>query len=455
MAVTRAPATNDPAGEDPPPPEPPAPAPPFRPAMLPLWPLALMFGLVPLWWVAGAFYLGWSLFGALLFALLLVRGRVPLPPVTGIWLLFLALVVLSATRLSSAGSLPTFALRLGFYVTALVVGVYVYALARERADPTAVLLPLCAFWLGLVALGWLGVLAPRFALTTPMEVLLPGGVAGNSYIQDLVHVTATEYSARSLDPVFRPAAPFPYTNNYGSAYAMTLPCVVAYTMLRRRGVLRWMLLASLPLSLAPAFLTLNRVMFVSLGAGLVLLGVRAALRGNMRVGLSVVGVLVLGGLATLFIPVTELIGNRVESSDTNTDRFSLYAEVIRRIGDSPWLGYGAPVSADTLSAQAPVGTQGQVWMVLFSHGIPALVLFLAWFVAAVVICQRARSAAGQWLAVVPVVCLVQFPFYGMASPNLAVAFFAVAFTVVLIEREAGAGRAHPAHPTRSLKAVPV
>ncbi|MDT0532728.1 O-antigen ligase domain-containing protein [Micromonospora sp. DSM 115977] len=427
----------------------PQPPPPPR---LPLWPLALMFGLVPVWWLAGAFYLGWPLLGALLFALLFIRGRVPLPPAAGIWLLFLAIVVVSATQLQTPASVLTFALRLAFYLTALVVGVYVYAVARERPDQVTVLLPLCAFWFGLVALGWLGVLAPRFALTTPVEVLLPGGVANTPFIQDMVHLTTAEYSARSLNPIYRPAAPFAYTNNYGSAYAMTLPCVVAFTMLRRRGALRWALLASLPLSLAPAFLTLNRAMFLSLGAGLAVLGVRAALRGNVRVAASIVGVVVTGGLVTLFIPVTQLIGNRVESSDTNTDRLSLYVEVIRRVRESPWLGYGAPVNVDTVSAEAPIGTQGQLWMVLFSHGVPALLCFLAWFVVAALICARATSAAGQWLAVVPVVCLVQIPFYGMANQNLAVAFFAVAFAMALTERETAARLHRPRIPRP--KAVP-
>ena len=413
---------------------------------LPVWPLVVMFGLVPLWWLAGAFYLGWSLLGAVLLALLLVRGRVPLPPGTGLWLLFLSLVVVSATQLSSVGSLLAFGLRLGFYVTALVVGVYVYAVARQGIDLATLLVPICLFWFGLVVLGWLGVLAPRFEMSTPMEMLLPGGVSGNAYIQDLVRIAASEYSPRALNPIYRPSAPFPYTNNYGSAYAMTLPCVVAFVMLRRHGVLRWAVIASLPLSLAPAFFTLNRTMFVSLGAGLLVLGLRAARRGNVRVGASVVGVLLIGGLAAMVIPVAELIGNRVESSDTNSDRFALYEEVLRRVAESPWLGYGAPATVDTISAPVPVGTQGQLWMVLFCHGVPALLFFLAWFALVAVICARARSAAGQWLAVVPVVCIVQIPFYGLASPNLAVAFFAVALTMSLVEREArppGPALPHP------------
>ncbi|MDO3704195.1 O-antigen ligase family protein [Micromonospora sp. C28SCA-DRY-2] len=412
-----------------------------------------MFGLVPLWWLAGGFYLGWPLFGALLFALLLTRGRIPLPPATGLWLLFLGLVVVSATQLPSGSALLTFGLRLAFYLTALVVGGYVYAVARERPDQAAVLVPLCAFWLGLVLLGWLSVLAPRFALTTPTEVLLPAGIAGHPFIQDMVHLTTAEYSARSLDPIYRPAAPFAYTNNYGSAFAMTLPCVVAFTMLRRRGVLRWVLLGSLPVSLAPAFLTLNRAMFLSLGVGLAVLGVRASLRGNVRVAASLAGVVVIGALAALVIPIADLIDERVEASDTNADRLSLYAEVLRRIQDSPWLGYGAPVTADTVTAAAPVGSQGQLWLVLFSHGVPALLCFLAWFVAAAVNCARATSAAGQWLAVVPVVCLVQIPFYGMANQNLAVAFFAISFALALTERERRAGAERRAGPG-SAEAVP-
>ncbi|KXK61071.1 hypothetical protein AWW66_15635 [Micromonospora rosaria] len=409
------------------------------PPRLPLWPLALMFGLVPVWWLTGAFYLGWPLLGAVLLTLLVTRGRVPLPPGAGIWLLFLALVAVSATQLQSAASVLTFALRLAFYLTALVVGCYVYAVARERADQIVVLMPLAAFWLGLVVLGWLGVLVPRFEMTTLVESLLPGGLARTPFIRDMVHLNTAEFNPRSLTPIYRPAAPYAYTNNFGSAYAMTLPCIVALTALLRRGVLRWVLLVSLPLSLAPAFLTLNRAMFLSLGVGLLVLGIRASLRGNLRVAASIVGVAVLGAVATLFIPVFDLIGDRVERSDTNTDRLSLYQEVLRRIADSPWLGYGAPVNVDTVSADAPIGTQGQLWMVLFSHGVPALLCFLGWFVVAYLVCSRALSAAGQWLAVVPVVCLVQVPFYGMANQNLALAFFVVSFAMALTERERAAG----------------
>jgi hypothetical protein len=411
------------------------------PPLLPLWPLFVMFGLVPLWWLAGVFFLGWTALGAMLFLPMVVRGRIPLPPGSGIWLIFLALAALSATQLAAAANMLTFSLRLGFYVTALLVGTYVYAATRERRDLSPVLTPLAAFWLGLVVLGWSGVVAPRFGMVTPVELLLPGGIAAHPFIQDVVHVQTTEFSARSLNPVYRPAAPFPYTNNYGSAYAMTLPCMVAFTMLRRPGALRTAVLVSLPLSLPPAFLTLNRGMFLSLGVGLAVLGVQAMLRGNLKVAASIGGLVAIGALATVFIPIADLINERVSASNTNTDRMALYLEVLGRVGESPLLGFGAPVNVDTVSADAPIGTQGQMWMVLFSHGVPALLCFVCWFVVALLVCIRAPSAAGQWLGVVPLICLVQVPFYGMANQNLAVAFYAICFAMALVERERGpAGR---------------
>lgn len=406
-----------------------------RPPLLPLWPLMAMFGLTPLWWVAGSFYLGWPLMGGVLLAIMATRGRIPLPPGSAFWLVFLGLVVVSGVQLSAVSTLMTFGLRLSFYITALVVCTYVYAAARERSDLSPLLAPLGAFWLSLVFLGWLGVVVPRLSMTTPMELLLPGGISGNPFIRDMVHLHTAEFSSRSLNPIYRPAAPFAYTNNYGSAYALTLPAVVALIMLRRTGLFRVLLLISLPLSLPPAFFTLNRGMFLSIGVGLAFLGVRATLRGNMRVAASIVGVVVLGGIAMLFIPVTELIDQRVSSSDTNTDRMSLYMEVLRRVGDSPLIGHGAPANVDTVSADAPIGTQGQLWMVLFSHGIPALLCYVGWFVAALVRCQRAASPAGQWLAVVPLIGLVQIPFYGLVNQNLTAAFFAVGFALALTERE--------------------
>ncbi|MDG4767505.1 O-antigen ligase domain-containing protein [Solwaraspora sp. WMMD406] len=401
-----------------------------------------MFGLVPVWWIAGVFYFGWPLLGALLLMFMLTRGQIVMPAGSGVWLAFLALVVVSATQLAGFSSLLTFGLRLVFYLTAFVVCCYVFTVARERESPSLVLAPLAAFFVALVVLGWLGVLMPRFSMTTPMELILPGGLTGNPFIRDMVHAEATEYSARSLNPIFRPAAPYAYTNTFGSTYAILVPAVVACLLLGASGVLRTVLLVALPLSLPPAFLTLNRGMFLSLGVGLAVLGMRAVVRGNIKVLASMLGVLAVGGLAALVIPIGALIERRVSASNTNTDRMSLYLEVLRWVRSSPLVGFGTPLQVDTVSADAPIGTQGQLWTVLFSHGIPALVCFIGWFLVVLATCWRATSAAGQWLSVVPLIALVQLPFYGLVNQNLTAAFYVVGVALALTTRR------QPSRPVR-------
>ncbi|MBW4706075.1 O-antigen ligase [Micromonospora sp. RL09-050-HVF-A] len=392
---------------------------------LPTWPLLAMFGLMPLWWALGGFYLGWSAFGLVLLGLMVTRGRVALPAGTACWMVLLALVLLSFTRLDRATAYLTSGLRLGFMVTALIVCVYVYNLVRDGVPWAQVLRPLGWYWLGVVALGWLAVLAPRFQLTTPMELLLPGSMSGERFIQALTHVRANEFNPVSRAPIYRTAAPYPYTNNWGTAYALLVPCVLAYLTSVRTGKFRVALLVSLPLSMVPAFMTLNRGMFLGLGAGLTYLGLRALVRGNAKLIASIGGLVLLVWVVSLVVPVQELIDNRVSSTDTNVDRMDLYVRTLQAVERSPLLGYGAPNSVDTTLAEEPPGTQGMIWQVLYSHGIPALVAFLAWLVLIAKRLAGAVSPAGQWLSTIPVIALVVIPVYAYIDPNMSVIFYAV------------------------------
>ncbi|MGV9977789.1 hypothetical protein ACWDUH_08915 [Micromonospora wenchangensis] len=395
------------------------------PPPLPTWPLLAMFGLVPLWWMLGGFYLGWSVFGVVLLGLMVTRGRVALPAGTACWLVLLALVLLSFTRLERATAYLTSGLRFGFMLTALIVCVYVYNLVRDGVPWEQVLRPLGWYWLGVVALGWLAVLAPRFQLTTPVEMLLPGSMSGERFIQALTHVRANEFNPVSRAPIYRTAAPYPYTNNWGTAYALLVPCVLAYLTSVRTGKFRVALLVSLPLSMVPAFMTLNRGMFLGLGAGLTYLGLRALVRGNAKLIASIGGLVLLVWVVSLVVPVQELIDNRVSSTDTNVDRMDLYVRTLQAVERSPLLGYGAPNSVDTTLAEEPLGTQGMIWQVLYSHGIPALVAFLAWLALIAKRLAGAVSPAGQWLSTIPVIALVVIPVYAYIDPNMSVIFFAV------------------------------
>jgi O-antigen ligase len=209
--------------------------------------------------------------------------------------------------------------------------------------------------------------------------------------------------------------------------------VVAYLLSVRTSTLRVALLVSLPLSLPPAFLTLNRGMFVSLGAGLAVLVLRGVVRRQAKVVAPVLLVAGLVGATVLFIPVGDLIAARTSSSDTTTDRLDLYRQSLILAERAPLLGYGGPVTVDTTTANAPVGTQGQFWQVLIAHGIPALVVFLGWFLVVARRLGRAVSPGGQWLATVPVIAAVQLPFYGVTFHNLSVVFYAAGLAMAALD----------------------
>jgi hypothetical protein len=78
-----------------------------------------------------------------------------------------------------------------------------------------------------------------------------------------------------------------------------------------------------------------------------------------------------------------------------------------------------------------VGTQGQFWLVLYSHGIPGAFLFPAFLVFALGRSRRTRSNIGLWCHVCILVAVVQMPFYGLLAAQLHVIMVAIA----IVERD--------------------
>ena len=401
--------------------------------VLPMWPLTLMFGLMPLWFLLGAWYLIWPLFGVVLAVLLLLRGTVLLPTGTVCWLTFLGITAVSATRLDRPTSLLIFGLRFGHLLTAFLVGLYVYNMVRQGTGWHRIAGPLCVFWLSMVVLGWTGVVAPKFGMASPVEMLLPGSMSSERFIRDITHLDTTEYNALGNNPLYRPAAPFPYTNNWGTAYSFLVPFLLAYVTSVRGGAMRTALLVSLPLSLVPAFYTLNRGMFIGLGAGLFYLLAREVVKGRVRLVVPVAALVLLAWVVTLFIPVAELISNRTSTTDTTSDRLDLYVQTWDAVVTSPLLGFGQPASVDTTQAAEPLGTQGMVWQVLFSHGIPALIVLFVLFGLIARRLMAAVSPAGLWLSTLPVIAVVVTPFYSYIDPNMSVLFFGLGLGLAAVD----------------------
>jgi O-antigen ligase len=157
---------------------------------------------------------------------------------------------------------------------------------------------------------------------------------------------------------------------------------------------------------------------------------RYALRGRVR---AVAALLLLLGVAVslaVALPVQQLL--QESKNETTSTRLALYQETIRKAQASPLLGYGAPRPSEDISGTTPsVGTQGQLWMVLFSHGIPGLAFFLGWYVWVLWRSANARTGPQLWIHVIVLIAIVQLPFYGMLPTGLPV--FMVGAAVVMRE----------------------
>lgn len=392
---------------------------------LPRWPLTAMFAAFPLWWATGAAEMMWIPIAGAMAVLLARRGEVRLPRGFGLWLLFLVLVAISVIGIDTPGRLIGFAYRAAQYLAVTIAFVYVFN-ARRTISTHWLFGLLTVFWLYVVAGGFLGVVAPEFAFRTPLSYILPGSLQANELVGEMVVRRATQWNPDAwgaFDP--RPSAPFLYTNGWGNAYSLLLPVVLSYAARMRRDLRFVGLMIALPLSLVPAFLTLNRGMFLGLSIAAVYAVARAVIAGRHRAMLGLMIVCALGVVAAVALDVIDRVLGRVETSSSTEDRAHLYEETFIRTLSSPLFGYGAPRPSWTEGAPS-AGTQGHVWTVMFSHGFPALVLFLAaliWFAW-----RTARAARGQISAVhiVQVVLLVEIFYYGVLPHGLTLAFLPAA-----------------------------
>lgn len=394
-------------------------------SLLPSWPFTTLFALLPLWWVIGAIDFIWFAAAAVM-ALYLLRSRsVSVPRGFGIWLLFLAWSSFAVVHLDTMSRLVGFTYRQLLYVAATVIFLYLYN-ARRHITSRHIAGTMTIYWLTTVAGGYLGLLFPTGSLRTPLSYLMPSGLLNNELVNLMVIRTFAQFDPDSWgDTAARPTAPFHYTNNWGNAYSMLLPFVILY-LIRIRGERRfWLLAATLPVSLVPAYLTLNRGMFIGLGVALAYAAFRLALQGRR----GPVLVIALAGIAAAIVfvltPAQDRLTDRLETSSSTTTRASTYTQTWEETKESPVFGKGAPRPAANPNAP-PLGTQGHFWIVLFSFGIGGALLFVGWFAAAFIGTIKRPDPVGLACNTVLAVALVELFYYGLLPYGLPIIMTAAA-----------------------------
>lgn len=387
--------------------------------------LTLVFATLPLWWLAGLYSFTWQIVGFFLLLALLRRRSVVFPRGFGIWLLFLAWVPLAALQLKDAGDMLLFAQRLSVLASATIIFLYVFNSSRERLPDRTIVNALTLYWAMLVVGGFLGVLFPNVSFHSPIEKILPGGLLGNPFVHDQVHVYFAQVHTFLGYPVGRPSAFFTYTNTWGSILAVLTPFVFAALADTKSALRRKLLAALLVLSAIPIVVSLNRGVWLALGLGLTYAFIRFALSRQLR------AVAVLASVAALVVtllfvtPVGGLVTERLANPHSNTVREALYAEAIDRSKESPLVGYGGPQPSEHYRFAAPVGTHSQLLFVVFSYGIPAVVFFTAWFGLTLLRSAKGTTAPRFWAHVAILIFLIEAPYY-LLDMHLAVVMIAAA-----------------------------
>ena len=389
------------------------------------WPLVVLFPLLPVWWAVGA---SGFILPALILPMLagmLLRRRATVPKGFGLYLMFLVWCIFSAVRVAEARQGASLAYRGALYLGAGLLFLWVLNAYASRLPSRTVVRILAGFFSITVIGGLVGMIIPNVSFDTLARTMLPGQLLNDRFVSDLVSASTSSGRAFSAYPIYRPKAPFIYSNEWGAAYAMALPFALGALAYARTKLARDMLLLLVAVSVFPLVFSLNRGAWLSAGAGMLYATLRLA-RGRNAQLLKVlaVGALVMG--AVVFVtPLGEIIMARLTNGYGDAHRELLYSQSLDLVRQSPMFGYGAPVLVEgNLSA----GTHGQLWTVLVSQGVPGLVFFMGWLLLA--LRQTARPLPEMhpgdlnvrlWAEVAIFVAIVQMPYYDLLPWGLAIA----------------------------------
>jgi hypothetical protein len=394
---------------------------PAKPVVLPAWPVAGLLAFYPLWWALGLGVLIFPVLALPMLVLLLRRraaGRpILLPPGILWWLLFLAAVVISigALGVDPAGTVPEHAgtrmvgvlYKLAMYLALTVLLVYAGNLTEDELPRRRLVRLLGWLFVVTVAGGLLGMVAGKFAFTSPVEWLLPAHVRDMGFVQSLVH----PYAAQIMDIVGgekpRPAAPWGYTNTWGNNFCLLAGWLVvgAWSGGARRKVFG---ILCLVVSIAPAVVSLNRGLWIGLGLLVGYAAVRYVLMGKVWI-LGVVAVAAAALVVALAAsPLGDVVSARLDNGKSNGVRSYLVDKAVTGFTGSPVVGYGGTRNTRggrqsiTVGESAgcercgnfTIGGNGQLWQLLYSHGLVGTAGYLGFFAYGLWRFRRDRSAVG-------------------------------------------------------------
>lgn len=366
----------------------------------PGWPLTALYVLFPLWWVLGLSHFIFLILAVPMAWELMRRRPVFAPTGFGLWLLFLVVVASGSVLLwivppgtiapEGASKLIPWSYHFGWYAAITIVALYIVNMP-ERELPTDKVIRLLGLMFVYTVLGGLtGVLFPRLDFPSLLELLIH--VPSDNFLSFLLHPwvnTPSEFLGYDQP---RPAAPFSYANDWGNNLGLFLPFFWGSWLRRDAGWRRPVGVAVVVASFVPIAYSLNRGLWAGLIVAAVLVALRLAAMGRVRVLQVTVALLMVGAAAFVVSPLYDTVALRVDTPHSNDRRAELSEEVFSKtVALSPLLGYGETrgISGNFASIAGgdtpdcpqcgvpPLGTQGFLWRLIFTTGLLGTLFFLA------------------------------------------------------------------------------
>lgn len=386
-------------------------------------PIAAVLIGYPVWSVLGLAQAVWVLAAIVMGVRLLGARRTVVPAGSGLWMAFLVWVGISALALlDRPGSLIGAGYRLSMYLGAAIILLYVFNLSERQLRTEDVCrwmaVPLAVLTVG----GLIGMAIGESDLTSLPLAVLPG--AGRSaFLVDLLTPRFAQVQTFLGFDLPRPAFPFRFTNQWGAVMAAVLPFAIAgvrFHKLEHRLFIRLLI----GLSLVPIVISVNRGLWMSLGASFLYVTVRRAGAGRALSAIRMVLVVVVVALVVTITPLGGLVADRAESDHSNRSRSTLYALTLEQVQDSPLTGFGAPRPDEENPNLPPVGTHGQLWTVVFSHGFVGAMFFTSFLAVLAWRTAKELDDLHLWLHAVTAGLLVQMWVYNLFPGALALGFLA-------------------------------
>ncbi|HYF46241.1 MAG TPA: O-antigen ligase family protein, partial [Acidimicrobiales bacterium] len=376
------------------------------------WAVAALVGGYPVWWLLGLGGFIWLVLAAPMAVWLVAQRRLALPRGFPLYVVFLCFVGASVVQVDTGDRLAGYLLRATWYLAAGILWLYL-ANTEAKIGTRRLVSIVVVLWLATVVGGWLGILLPHTQFASPLSQFLPENVVNNELVHSMVTPGFAEVQTSWSGTLARPKAPFFYTNGWGSAMALLTPFAIGALFVPGVRPSRRIIKLGLAASAVPIVLSLNRGLWVLLTLGVLYTVLRRSRNSNGRsrgllylvLGLLLVSVLVVA--TPLGDPIRGALGSR--TADSNERRTILYEETISRTMESPFLGHGAPRPSEV--TEQSVGTHGQLWMVMFSHGFVAAGLWMTMFAVLVWRTRNPTTNLGMALHVVLLLGMLESLFY--------------------------------------------